>query len=249
MRAGRVIGQAMLVATLLLVAVTARADGQEDVIAAEMVTQADKHAEKGEHAEAVFLLKQAYESSPKPETLRKLALAHENIGGKKGLQEAIAAYRLYLDGKPEAKDRANVEKKVTTLETKLAAIENKRQKAERREADQADREAAVGGFLSGPFPRVILGIGFGSLLVSVASGITALALNNAAEDEPVHEDAQKKLDLANNFVIVANVSMAAGIVLAAAGTTLVTLDLNLSPSAEGARLLVTPTGAALTASF
>ena len=71
-----------------------------------------EHYRAGEFDEAIRLLKALQDARPEPALLYNLARAHEGNGD---LQDAIDAYRAYLDAEPDAKDAPVIKTRIERL--------------------------------------------------------------------------------------------------------------------------------------
>src|SRR5688500_18742243 len=71
----------------------------------------------GQYEEAIAAFRQAYALQPHPALLFNIAQAQEKLGELEG---ALESDRGYLDGAPEAKDRAAVKAAIANLEERLA---------------------------------------------------------------------------------------------------------------------------------
>lgn len=112
-----------------------------------LVKEATEAYGRGELQRSVELLRQAYAIKADPRLLYNIGKAEEGLGH---LDEAIAAYRDYLEKDPNAQNRDVVSGRVTVLENQRTERTRQqhlelRLKAERAEA-RGDREAAIAGY-------------------------------------------------------------------------------------------------------
>jgi tetratricopeptide (TPR) repeat protein len=112
------------------------------------VKEARTHYQQGETAfklgrfpEALEAYSKAYEVAPLPGFLFNIGQCHRMLGN---LERAVFFYRGYLRERPEAKNRAAVEKLIVSSEKKLqaAAEEARRQEAERARLEQEKLDLA-----------------------------------------------------------------------------------------------------------
>jgi tetratricopeptide (TPR) repeat protein len=114
-----------LVAWFLVVALASAGAGVARADRAPDETAAQQHFERGERyfavgrfADAIVEYQLAYDADPLPEFLFDLGQAHRNL---RHYDEAIFAFRKYLRLKPDAENRAQVERLIADLETARAA--------------------------------------------------------------------------------------------------------------------------------
>lgn len=91
---------------------------QKDIDDAKVHYRAGKlHYDNGKHKEAVEEFEESYRLSRRADLLYNLALCYEKLGRKK---DAAARLRTYLERKPNADDRAEVESWIKQLESGAA---------------------------------------------------------------------------------------------------------------------------------
>ncbi len=201
---------------------------------------------------AVELLLEARSLHDDPAISYNLARAYEELARP---EDAIAAYRHYLDVAPEAGDRSEVEARIARLEAEArAAVSGGADGAEQgggASSDGAERGGGAHGASSGSAGTVSDGVdgggGSGSggggggvsipaIVVSavgvlgVGAGIAFGALSNGrhaqAEDDPIHRTSMAEFDESKTFADVADVLFVAGGVVAALGVTWLIIDLS-----------------------
>jgi tetratricopeptide (TPR) repeat protein len=74
----------------------------------------------GRFAEALSYFERAYELTEEPDLLYNVATVHDRLRHD---EEALAAYRAYLEARPDAPDRPNIEARIRVLEEAIAADE------------------------------------------------------------------------------------------------------------------------------
>ncbi len=75
-----------------------------------------QHFNDGRYADAQREMEQAYKLRPEPEMLYNLAQCYQRLGDS---QRALDALRGYLDGRPDAEDRIEVQKSIGELSKRL----------------------------------------------------------------------------------------------------------------------------------
>ncbi len=106
-------------ALVLLLAATAHAGGGEARAQAKAAYKAATELyRKGSYRMALKEFERAYEAVPDPSSLFNIAQCHRLLGDK---QEALRYYLLFLDERPKAPNRAEVERYVAQLEADIAA--------------------------------------------------------------------------------------------------------------------------------
>jgi tetratricopeptide (TPR) repeat protein len=173
---------------------------------------------EGRFAEAADRLERAYAIDPAPVLLYNLARARESNGD---VDQAIDAYRRYLEEEPSTRDRGAIERRLETLE---------RQRAERLAAEnprEPPPPVVVVAPESGPsaWPWITLGVGGASLIAATLMGVFASASHDDAVAEPSFSQAVSLQDRAETFALTANVLFAAGGAIAIAGLVWGILDL------------------------
>ncbi len=182
-----------------------------------LVTEAEEHFEAGRFEQAIALLRSAYELEPNKTIVYNLGRALEAQGD---LPEALKTYEQYLDNNDDARNRAAVEVRITTLRRLIddrEALDRDREAADsQRQVDKRSREDAEAPSL---VPWIVAGLGGAMALVGVALGVHAQSLHEDAKNEPFARDVSDTNSKAKTFAVAANISMIAGGLVAAAGVT------------------------------
>jgi len=216
-----------LVPTLALLIFVSAVSAQDRGRALDLLEESAALYDAERYAEAVVLLRRAYELHPEPTLLYNLGRALEGTGDR---EAAIAAYRRYLEA-ADAPRAAEAEQRVRALEAELAA--SRREQVEEEPSLPAPREEP------GVAPWVILGAGTGTALAGAALGGVALARDAASEDPMRSQESADRLDdEARRFAIGADVLLSVGIVAAVTG--LLWALLRKTPE-DGARVELSPT--------
>ena len=200
------------------------ADSEQEAVA--LFQESVEHYRAGRFRQAVDLLKQAYALRAEPVLLYNLARAHEGLGE---LKEAIRAYERFLEQAPDSKDRGAIEKRIETLQNQVA--ERRRLEEEKRRAEQQRERRLQEASLPPPkqsepsvAPWIVASVGGALLANGLVFGVMSNQRESAANDEAIAIDAKSRLDEAQTFATVANVSFAAGGSLGLAGLIWAWLD-------------------------
>lgn len=196
-------------------AVTPAGDGRAR--AHELFRESAEHYRAGRFEQAVALLRQAYELARQPVLLYNLGRAYEGNGQ---LDEAVAAYRRYLEQEPEVADRGAIERRIETLRRQIEERQELARQAAAARAER-DRAAAERQQADGPSPApwIVAGVGAAGAVAGVAFGALASGREQDAAADPVHASASETLDEAEAFATAANVFVIAGSAVAAIGLT------------------------------
>lgn len=219
----------------------------EEEEALDLFMEAERAYEAGHVTEAIDLLRRARSLHAAPVLLFNLARAYETDGR---LEDALDAYRRYLEEEPEATDRGAIETRITAIESQL--VENARLAEERRRAEE--RAAQRRDEASGPsaLPWVIAGVGVLTVGAGTIFGLLAEGARDDAVADPVHADALATFARGEDFALTANVLFAIGGALAAAGVIWGVIDLSISGDRgdeASARLEIGPASLRLHCSF
>jgi hypothetical protein len=120
----------------------------------------------------------------------------------------VDAYEQYLRAEPNPTDRGAIERRVVTLRAQIG--EKKRLEAESKRTPPP----AAG---PGPWPFVVIGVGAATVAVGATFAVLAKQSERSADEEPIQTRAAELLDRGRTQAIVANVALAVGAVIAAAG--------------------------------
>lgn len=186
---------------------------------------------RGDFAQAIELLDQAYALDPQPVLIYNKARAHEGLGH---IDEAIELYEKYLTEEPSSPDRGAIEQRLVTLrhqrDEKAAVAKERTQVEKERAAVEQERANAPPAAPSEPprhrsvLPYVVMGAGGAGLISGTIFGLMANSRKNAAIDEPVQAQASDLRDKGRTFATVSNVTFVVGGVLVAAGAVWWVLD-------------------------
>lgn len=232
--------RALVVLALLSVPHVAGAEARDlgRAEALDLYDQSRAAYKSGQFSRAAALLERAYALHPTPVLLYNLARAHESAGDD---ERAVASYRRYLDGETEIEDRAAIERRIRTLEERLA--ERKRAEAERQaalqraeRAERAERDASSRPPAPPPSPTflpwVVVGLGASSIGTASVFGLMAQRKERDAESAATHSAAMEAFDQGERFALYANVGFVAGAALLVGGG----VWLGLRGSSDGAGL-------------
>lgn len=185
----------------------------------------------GKFAEAAAKLEEAYQLHQEPILLYNLGRARDGNGE---FDAAVTAYRSYLDSAEEIPDRGAIERRIQTLEDRIAEeqrLEQDRAQAnqrltemERREQERPPAESE-GSVLTGLMAWALLGVGLAGVAVGGVLGAMASAKHHDAAAEPVQVDAADRQGEAEDLAMGANLAFIAGGALAVAGGTLTIIGL------------------------
>ncbi len=223
------------------------ATSPEEEQALDLFMEAERAYEAGRVDEAIDLLQRARALHAAPVLLFNLARAYETAGR---LEDALEAYRLYLEEEPEAPDRGAIESRIAAIEGQLAR--NARLDEERRRAEEraAQRTEATSG--PSALPWVVAGVGVLSIGAGALFGFFAEQARDDAIAAPEHADAVATFARGEDFAVAANVLFAVGGAISAAGIIWGVIDLVTSGGADddaSARLEVGPSSVHLRGTF
>lgn len=215
--------------------------------AAELFKKGADAYMRGDFAQSIELLDEAYALDPQPVLVYNKARAHEGLGH---VDEAIELYERYLTEEPSSPDRGAIEQRLVTLRKQRdekAALAKERTQVEKERA-QVEKERANPPPPAEPAPEtphrrsvlpyVVLGVGGAGLVSGTIFGLMATSKKSAATDEPVQTKAADLRDSGRTFATVSNVSFVVGGVLVAAGAVWWVLD--GQSKSHGARVGVGP---------
>lgn len=104
-------------AVVLLLASAATAQITDVEVAKQQFQTGQLYYERGEFDKALAAFQEAYRLAQRADLQYNIAQAHERL---LMFEEAVVAYRAYLEGKPDAPDRKFVESRIEFLEKQLA---------------------------------------------------------------------------------------------------------------------------------
>jgi tetratricopeptide (TPR) repeat protein len=181
---------------------------------------------RGDFAQTIALLDEAYALDPQPVLVYNKARAHEGLGH---LAEAIELYEKYLAEEPASRDRGAIEKRLVALRQQRderGAVEKERSVVEQERAE-VEKERATQTSTTAPppepprrrsvVPYVVMGVGAAGLASGTVFGLMALSREDDATAEPTQQKSVDLRDKGATFATVSNISFIAGGVLVAAG--------------------------------
>lgn len=161
---------------------TEAAEGDDDARARALFAEAREAYSSGDYQAAVTGFEEALELSGMGALYYNIGLAHDRLRHD---EEAVAAYRHYLEEVPEADKRAEVEARIAAIEGALeedraeaAELAAARERAERTPETIVVREEAEESSNLGLW----LGIGGGVLALAVVGIILAVVLGGQGAD-------------------------------------------------------------------
>lgn len=251
----RVAGIAALGLALLAAPRGANAQASDEELARAVILfeESERAYNEGDFAEAVAMLRRAYELHPDVTLLFNLGRALEGMGDLDG---AIDAYQRYLDEAGDVEDRGAIERRLETLRAQRAQLAGERADApERGEATARDEvappdRASAGGPDVDPAPWIVAGAGVALIGAGIGFGVVSRDLDGQAAAEPVMATAVDLHAQAETYAIVANVFFVAGGLAALGGAVWGVVSLATGGSDEGVvELRISPTGAVLRGRF
>jgi tetratricopeptide (TPR) repeat protein len=213
-----------LTLVLALPAVTAaQADPEQSdrERALSLFQESADHYRVGRFGVAAELLREAYDLHPEPLLLYNLGRALDGMGE---FQEAIQAYRDYVEAVPDAEDRGAVERRIETLQTYLDSGSGGDTPPPPEGAPGATGPTYADSGPS-PVPFVIAGVGAAGVGIGVVLGLMAQSRHDDAVAENVHVTAAEKAEEADNLAAGANIAFVAGGILLAVGVAWGVLEL------------------------
>jgi tetratricopeptide (TPR) repeat protein len=206
--------------------------------AKDLYRQGTERFQSGDFRAALDLFEQAQRLDPHPVLAYNVARAHENLGE---LDEAIAAYRRYLDLDPKASDRGAVEQRITSLQTQRDERRTLEQRTQELKAAQQTAAAAKRSQQRpppdppSPIPWLIAGVGAVGIGVGATLGALATGIRDDAQAEPSGEKAQELEEESATVATAANITLIAGGALVLGGVLIGVIDLaNSGPKAATA---------------
>lgn len=210
------------------------ADKADKARAADLFKKSADAYMKGDFAQAIKLLDEAYALDPQPVLVYNQARAHEGLGH---LDEAITLYETYLQREPSSPDRGAIEQRVATLKKEKedrervekekadVAAQKAQQDEQQKALEQRERDAAQ----SPPrkrsvLPYVVGGVGVAGIATGSIFGILALGQQSKGNDANNLRDATSHRDTGKTFATVSNVGFIVGGVLLAGGVVWWILD-------------------------
>jgi tetratricopeptide (TPR) repeat protein len=184
--------------------------------AAMLLTQrAREEFREARHARAVELLEEALALCPQPIIVFNLGRVHHESGE---LRAARDDFRRYLEMRPDAEDRDEVERRLRTIEVALAeedALARAARESEesarsaREDAERVRRAAAESEHRAQPGPWVLGASGLIVLGAAVGLGVGAMVEANVGPDVD-HLRASRAEERAQALALSANIGFALG---------------------------------------
>ena len=187
--------------------------------------KSEQRYEQGDLRGAIALLRDARQLYPEPLLLYNLAVAYEDLGE---LELAASAYKRFLDEKPRAEDRTDIERRIKTLETRIDARAQPVAPTPvvmPHPTSDDDESTSDGG---SAYPWIVAGAGVATLGVGAGLLIAAHTRNDDAADEGVAVEAERLHDQATTLQTSAAVVMAVGGAAATAGLVWIIVDASAS---------------------
>lgn len=179
------------------------------------------HYRAGRFGVAAELLREAYDLHPEPVLLYNLGRALDGMGE---FQEAIQAYRDYVEAAPDAEDRGAVERRIQTLESYLETGEEPAAPPPPESAPPSTSTTYTDTGPS-PVPFVIAGVGAAGIGVGAVLGLMAQSAHDDAVADDVNLTAAEKAEKADNLAAGANIAFVAGGILLAVGAAWAVIEL------------------------
>lgn len=178
----------------------------------------------GDYQTALDRFEAAHALDPSPILLYNMARANEELGRPAA---SVARYEAYLEASPDARDRADVERRIRIMKAILENVEgNDRQALTATEVPPQPISLR-------PFAYGALGVGAAMLVVGI---IGAVELESARDDfvaADTVKEKQRAEDDGSNAAITANVGWITGGLLIAAGGVLWALEPDAVPISAG----------------
>ncbi len=219
----------LLLGTLLWVA-PVQAQTPDDDMARTHFQSGRLYFDRGEYEAALHDFEAAYELSHRTPLLYNLYVTLENLGRFSEAAERLERY-LAEDTALDAETRANYESRLANLRVRAA---------EQEEATTATPPSPSSGGMGGLGVAGIatLAVGGASLVVFAITGPMALAEDSAVGarcgEGAGRTCGESDVSTLRALTITADVTMVAGLVLAAAGGTMLAIDLSSSHGTEAA---------------
>ncbi len=177
----------------------------------------------GRFDDALSYFRRAYELTNEPDVLYNIATVLDRLRRD---QEALDAYRRYLDARPDSADRANIEARISVLERSIArdsaeATAEAPAAPARSTGDDAERtlEASPASTASdpGPAPWIVSGIGAALLIAGVGLLIGAQVDTDAVSSGTRWAEIREPLERAPILFATGMTSLALGLAALGAG--------------------------------
>lgn len=214
-----ILALALVVATPFGAAAQTDTEQSDRERALQLFSDSAEHYRAGRFGVAAELLREAYDLHPEPLLLYNLGRALDGMGE---FQEAIQAYRDYVDAVPDAEDRGAVERRIETLES---YIETGEEPTAPPAGDPGTASPTYTDSGPSPVPFVIAGVGAAGVGIGVVLGLMAVSRHDDAVAEEVNITAAEKAEEADDLAAGANIAFVAGGILLAVGAAWAVIEL------------------------
>ena len=201
-----------LLMALLVAGPSIAAQPEDKRRAVELFEQSEELYRAGEMERAEALLNEAYELDPNPVLQYNLGRLYEALGK---LEQAAKAYRLFLEGTPDAPDRGALERRIATLEKQIAereALQRQREEAQHQEPAPPPPQPTPPPPDSGPgvAPWIVSGVGAALIVGAGVTGLLARRAHDDAVEDASFQGAKDSQDRAETLATVANIGFVVG---------------------------------------
>jgi tetratricopeptide (TPR) repeat protein len=232
---------ALSIGDAALFSAAARAQGRStQEAAARYSTEAREAYEQGRFRDAVELYRKAYDLKRDPVLLFNMARCYEALATRTDLERSIENYEEYLRARPDASDRAAVERRVEVLRQQVRLLDDASKP--RHAPPPAAAPVVVPAARPSAPPWIVAGVGASGVVVGAVLGGVAAAKRDDAAADPSGRSAQKLESSAQSLATGANVAFIAGGAVAAGGIAWGIVDLVSAPkpAARGAAVRIGP---------
>ncbi len=198
--------------------------------------------EDGRYEDAAREFREAYRITAHPDVLYNLAQSYDRLDRR---QEAVDAYRGYLEGSEDAPDRGRVERRIGEIEELIAAAERESGPPVSAEPTPAGpaQPSEEGGV--GLLPWIALGVAGAMAVGAAVTGAMALSIHEDLEDDcdaskVCPPDRRDDIDTGSALAIWSTVLTVGAALAAGAGVTLLVLGGSREAAPTTARLELTP---------
>lgn len=187
---------------------------------------ASRYYDEGRFLDAAEQFEEAYELSSRPELLYNAYIAYREASAS---ARAATMLEAYLEERPDAPDRQNLEARLAELQR--AVEEEERQRRELEEAERRAREAAQARQRAEAAPEawpwVVLGVGGAAAIAGAVVGALALSEAGALRADcnemglcPTGVDLEERRDTAQTLALTGDLLLFGGGAVAVAGLVL-----------------------------
>lgn len=210
--------------------------------AAELAARARSAYEAGKFRDAADLYQRAHDLDADPTLLFNLARCFEALATLDDLRASIRDYQAYLRARPDASDRAAVERRIDVLANQIRVLEE--QSKPKPPPPPAPPTILAAPRAHTPIPWIACGVGLGGIAAGAVLGAIAKGERADANRATSGADALDLEAKSAHLATAANVAFVAGAALAVAGAAWGVIDLASSPKgASGVALAAAPSGA------